>query len=353
VTPRLRVGPPWLRALALLVCTQCHSRGPEVAASAPAVAVQTVTDEADAALHLLEVRQLGLTSDETAWRQLFESDGYLDLKRRELGMRRPFTDSAFRAFLLSDTLRARTGELRRTLDAYRHIDIAGSAKRALAYLPDGAFIRARLYLEIKPRTNSFVYPVPSGSAIFLYLDPAVPRERAEQQIVTHELHHIGISQSCPKRSADVSNSVETARTYAGALAEGLAMLAAAGSPEVDPHATSAASVRDRWTRDYAQWPRDLRRVERFLLDVGEGRLIDPDSIAAAAAPFWGDAQGPWYTVGYAVAATIERVDGRETLRNVVCDPATMLAAYNDAVTRSGSGDSVPRWDERLIAMLRR
>jgi hypothetical protein len=182
----------------------------------------------------------------------------------------------------------------------------------------------------------------------------VPRERAEQQIVTHELHHIGISQSCPKRSEDGSSGVETARAYTGALAEGLAMLAAAGSPDVDPHAASTAPVRERWARDYAQWPRDLRRVERFLLDVGEGRLTNSDSISAAAAPFWGDAQGPWYTVGYAVAATIERVDGRDVLRRVICDPAAMLATYNDAVARSDGGDTtMPRWNERLIAMLRR
>jgi hypothetical protein len=312
-----------------------------------------VSDEADAALHLLETRQLGQAPDEAAWRRLFESQGYVDLKRRELGMRRPFTDSAFRIFLLSDTLRARTSDLRRALDEYRHIDVAGSARRALAYLPDGASIHARLYLEIKPRTNSFVYPVPSGSAIFLYVDPTVPRGRAEQQIVTHELHHIGISQSCPKHTEDGSTGIETARAYAGALAEGLAMLAAAGSPDVDPHATSTPAVRDRWARDYAQWPRDLRRVERFLLDVGEGRLTNPDSIAATAAPFWGDAQGPWYTVGYAVGATIERVDGRAVLRKVVCDPAAMLETYNDLVVRSRGGDTMPRWDRRLIAMLRR
>lgn len=341
------------RATCLLTALVVACRHPErFQTRQPVIAVELVSDEADAAMAILDDRARGVRVADAAWQRLFDSDGYQDLKRRELGMRREFSDSAFRAFLLSDTLLARRQALRVALDDYRHLDVDASARRAAAYLPAPTTIRSRLYLEIKPRTNSFVYPVPSGRAIFLYVDPARPRDRVEDDIVTHELHHIGIAQSCPQDSTAPPSPIGAARSYAGALAEGLAMLAAAGDPGVDPHVASAPSVRERWHRDLARWPDDLRRVERFLLDIGEGRLANHDSIAAAAAPFWGDAQGAWYTVGCAVATTIERAAGREALRGVVCDAGRMLRLYNELVQHRPELAGLPRWSDRLLALLR-
>jgi hypothetical protein len=270
----------------------------------------------------------------------------VNLKAREAGMRRPFTDSAFAAFMTSDTLLERRAALRAAVDEYRRIDVAASGARALRYLPDGASIRARLYLLVKPRTNSFVYPIPQGRGIFLYVDPTVSRGVAERDIVTHEMHHIGQAQSCAS-AADVAGPRALARRYVGALGEGLAMLAAAGSPDVDPHALSAPAERARWQADFARWTEDLPRVDRFLLDVATGRL-GGDSVAAAAAPFWGDAQGAWYTVGYAVSTTIERELGRDRLRASLCDAAAWLQAYDEAARRRG----LPRFSEELLGLLR-
>lgn len=126
------------------------------------------------------------------------------------------------------------------------------------------------------------------------------------------------------------------------------MLAAAGDAQVNPHELSPPAQRARWDRDVARWKEDLPVVESFLLDLAEGRLTNADSISARAAPFWGDAQGPWYTVGYMVGATIERELGRDALRRVMCDRAAMLAAYNDVARRRG----LPLWSARLIELLR-
>ncbi len=83
----------------------------------------------------------------------------------------------------------------------------------------------------------------------------------------------------------------------------------------------------------------------------EGRLTDPDDVAKAGMSFFGE-QGPWYTVGWAMAATIERVFGRERLITEICDPLRRLATYNEAARkRNAAGDSVPLWSPRLIAEL--
>ena len=127
------------------------------------------------------------------------------------------------------------------------------------------------------------------------------------------------------------------------------MLAAAGGPAEHPHAFSAADDRARWDRDVANAPADLARVQGFLLDILEGRLTDPDSLRERGMAFFG-VQGPWYTVGWLMASTIERVQGRKTLVASLCDPAGLLRRYNEAARRPAAG-RLPRWSDRLVARL--
>jgi len=128
----------------------------------------------------------------------------------------------------------------------------------------------------------------------------------------------------------------------------VAMLAAAGGPEVHPHATSPPEDRARWDRDIANASADLRRVEIFLLDVLERRVTDADSIGRAGMSFFG-VQGPWYTLGWLMASTVERSEGRAALVKVLCDPAELLAAYNAAARRSRG--ALPLWSDALLARL--
>src|SRR5687768_15810054 len=80
-----------------------HGPAPGAGAAAPAgVDVRIVTDEAEAALAILERRSRGEPIPEPAWTALFASEGYRRLQQREAAMNRVFTDSSFRAFLLSD-----------------------------------------------------------------------------------------------------------------------------------------------------------------------------------------------------------------------------------------------------------
>lgn len=307
-----------------------------------------VTDEATAAIQILEQRVAGRPVGEESWRHLFSTEGYRRLESREAAMGRAFEDSAFRAFMMSDSLLGRTADLRRTLDSWRNTDLGTARRKALAYLPAGTPIRAKVYLLVKPRTNSFVFEVDSDPAIMLYLDPSRTTAQLENT-VAHELHHIGYGSACHSAPVVKDSAVAVARRWLGAFGEGVAMLAAAGSPVVHPHAASPTQERRRWDRDVANVGADLRRVEGFLLDIIDGRVTDPDSITQVGMSFFG-VQGPWYTVGWVMASTVEREAGRPALVAALCDPARLLAAYN-AAARGRSAPAPPLWSERLIARI--
>src|SRR5207302_67861 len=161
---------------------------------------------------------------------------------------RDFTDDDFKKFVLSPELRTKAATLRHTLDTWRSTDLVSSGHRVLAYLPEQAHIKAKVFPLIKPQPNSFVFDTTTDPAIFLYLDP--DKSAADfENTVAHELHHIGFSsvdsltEECLK---DLPANARPAVKWMSAFGEGFAMLAAAGGPDVDPHTASSPEVHARW-----------------------------------------------------------------------------------------------------------
>ncbi len=320
--------------------------------SRPTVDVRQVTDEAELVLALLAKKKANQPITETDWRRIFESEGYVRLKRRELAMKRSFEDADFKAFVLSDQLAQRAPALEETLVRWKRADITRAGRLALAYLPKHARIRAKIYPVIKPRENSFVFDVNTDPAIFLYLDPAVSREEFENTLA-HELHHIGYAGNCPsaKTSKDISelpSNVKTVITWIGGFGEGFAMLAAAGGPNVHPHAVSSPEERARWDKDVANFNDDLKKVETFFLDILGNRLT-ADQIQEKAASFYG-IQGPWYTVGWKMSALIEKTYGRAKLIECICDVRKLLPTFNQAAAKYNRRSRKPlaQWSPTLL-----
>ncbi|MCL6481608.1 MAG: hypothetical protein K6U02_07770 [Firmicutes bacterium] len=244
----------------------------------------------------------------------------------------------------------------RTLKSWKQADLTAAAQRALAYLPARTRLRAKIYPVIKPKTNSFVFELETDPAIFLYLDPELTPAQFENT-VAHELHHVGLSTACLPwfESAEFKQQPEEVRTvleWVGAFGEGLAMLAAAGGPDVHPHATSPAEDRARWDRDVANFNADLRKIEQSFLDVLNRRLKTEEEIRNVAFSFFG-VQGPWYTVGWKMAVTIEQGLGRDELIARLCNPAELLIAYNEAGARhnAATGESLALWSPELLSRL--
>jgi hypothetical protein len=127
------------------------------------------------------------------------------------------------------------------------------------------------------------------------------------------------------------------------------MLAAAGGPDAHPHAASPPEVRARWDKDVANFNEDLKKVEKFFIDILEKRLTEEAKIREAGFKFFG-LQGPWYTVGWKMAVTIEQTYGRARLIACLCDTRNLLATYNDAATRTNRAAHAPLalWSTALI-----
>ena len=296
------------------------------------------TDQAEAALAIVS----GLGD----WKRLASTDGYIRLKQREADMGRPFKDNDFRKFLSSGGIRNQKNLLSAALDEWKRADFRAIASRVRSYLPTDAKLRATVYIVIKPRTNSFVYELTTNPAVFLYLDPTIKKEEFENT-VAHELHHVGLATLPPNVAADgvsESSGRQQARRFVGAFGEGLAMLAAAGGPDIHPHQHSSAEVRARWDRDQLNLPRDLGALEAFLLDTVAGKLSENQQREKMMS-FFGE-QGPWYTVGWAMAAAVEKAKGRSALVECTKDMPRLLLLYNEAVD-----DSKPKWSTQLLDSL--
>lgn len=339
---------------ALLIIASLFGLAPAQTAVSPAVNVRLVTDEAEAVLAILSKRKAGQPVTDPDWQRVFESEGYVRLKKRELSFKRSFEDADFKTFVLSEPLAQRAQALDETLQRWKHVDVNGAAGLALAYLPKDARIQAKIYPVIKPRENSFVFEVKTDPAIFLYLDPAVSAPKF-QNTLAHELHHIGYGTRCPAAStaAEIDKlpaNVQKAITWIGGFGEGFAMLAAAGGPDVHPHAASNIEDRTRWDKDLANFNDDLKRVERFLLDILEGKLTD-EQIQQTGFSFFG-IQGPWYTVGWKMAVVIELTYGRAKLIEVFCDQRKLLSTYNEAATRFNQKSDKPLalWSSTVVSL---
>ena len=318
--------------------------------------VTLVTDEADAVLQILAKRATNQPVSDADWQRLFDSEGYVRLRRREESMQRPFTDEEFKSFVLSDKLLQNAGALAKTLANWKRAKAAGAARRALDYLPNDAVIRAKIYPVIKPRENSFVFEVKTNPGIFLYLDPAKTKEQFENTLA-HELHHIGYGSRCPERNVETeiairSPAVRDTLHWIGAFGEGFAMLAAAGGPDVHPHKFSAAEDRARWDRDMGNFNNDLKQVESFFRDILDGRLKD-DERDKRGFSFFG-VQGPWYTVGWRMAVLIEETFGRKRLIECMCDQRKLLATYNEAARRYNNKSAEPLvlWSSEIVDAVR-
>jgi hypothetical protein len=321
-----------------------------------AVNVRLVTDEAEAVLAIVAKRKEILPIAETDWQRVFSSEGYVRLKARENSMKRSFEDADFKTFVLSDQLKQRKQALDETLVRWKTADVTGAARLALAYLPKHTRIVAKIYPVIKPRENSFVFDVEGDPAIFLYLEPDQSKEKFENTLA-HEFHHIGYADSCPSKqtSAEIANLPPNAREvlkWIGAFGEGFAMLAAAGGPDIYPHAVSSPEERARWDKDVANFNNDFKKVETFFLEVLENHLTK-EEIQKTASSFYG-IQGPWYTVGWKLSVLIEKTFGRARLIECICDQRKLLATYNRAAVRYNrtSREPLALWSATVINGIR-
>jgi len=341
----------WLLFYIAVVLCSCHTA---IAQSTPAVQLTLDTSEAEQALRILDKQAAhqSITSDD--WQRLFATVPYQWLKARETSVGRAFTDGDFEHYLLSPETLARRSEWEETLAVLKQANMTALGTGVLAWLPPGAVIHARVFPEIKPVHNSFVWSKKGeGPAIFLYLERQ-SRDKFENT-VAHECHHIGL-ESLDKQQeaiqARLPPNVKRALNWMTAFGEGEAMLAAAGSSDRHPHWEDDGEARARWDGDMMHFNADLQSIEQLLMDILDGTLTSDEEIQKRAAPFWGDVQGAWYTVGYEMAALVEKQYGRQAFDQCLLDLRKLLTMYNQIAERANAkGATLATWSPQLLAKL--
>jgi len=181
------------------------------------------------------------------------------------------------------------------------------------------------------------------------------REQFENT-VAHELHHIGYGTACPVPAASAKIAqqpapVQQMAKWIGAFGEGYAMLAAAGGPHVHPHAASKPEDRQRWDRDMADFRKNQQELDGFFRKILRGEMTAEQADKQAYTYF--GIQGPWYTVGWKMAVTIEETYGRPRLIELMCNGPAVLATYNAAAAKSSKpGDEPPAlWSPEIVKAL--
>lgn len=339
-----------------MLWTMCVWLAAHMTAAGATHEVTAELDQIEAAVAILEIQAEGGEPDEGMWQALWNSHGYERLIERETAMgREDGFDIKLKEWMTSSETVARARGFRQALTRWREFDPSAAAARARAYLPAGTPLRATLYPVVKHTSNSFVFDLSGDAAIFMSVDPQTSSEMI-QAVMTHELHHVGLAR-CPD-TADMERLSETQQqvvSWLGILGEGVAVLATAGGPMRHPHYYSPATEYLVWERDVADFARDLERMETFFMALLDGEIEEKDQrsrlfefVSTDDVP-----QGPGYTVGWKMAAMVERGLGRDALLATMCDPRALLESYNRVVERTQTETArLPMWSAAFLKRLK-
>lgn len=318
-------------------------------------------DEAEATIRVLETQAAGEPVAEEAWLELFDTDGFRRVLERELAMNelvgydRGFSPKSFRDWAESDASLSDLDGIRAGLEVWREVDLDRAGALALAYLPEHARIRATVYPLVREQTNSFVFDLGGERpAIFMYVAPGQSAAALEHTLA-HELHHVGFATACAAPAAGAEDDL--ARSLLRGFAEGVAVLAAAGGPDGETHPFDDDEVRDNWARRLDSLDTDMAAFETFMDSVLTGRMTTAEAHRRVFRFITSDGvpQGPFYSLGWHMAATIERELGRETLVDGLCRPERLLLDYDVAAATIAARDpdaAPPRWSDSLLDRLR-
>lgn len=326
------------------------------ASGAPASAIKLDLDasEAEQAILIVAKERAGAPVTEQDWKRLFTTAPYRELKAREESVGAGFTDDQFKQFLASPAAQAKLDVWKRTVAGMKSANMTVIGQRDLAWLPHGATLHARVFPEIKPLPNSFVWKHEQKDAPAIFLAVQEQSRASFENTVAHELHHIGLESLEHRQEAlqaGLPAQVKLAMKWMSAFGEGEAMLAAAGSDERHPHWEDDAVARARWDSDFMHFNVDVKSVQDLLLDILNGKLTTDAEIQKRAAPFWGY-QGAWYTVGYEMAVLVDKRFGRKSFDECLLDPRLLLSRYNQVAKEANAqGASLEIWSPELMDKL--
>lgn len=311
--------------------------------------VSFILDQYEMALHIMESNTK--SEKEALLIELFRTTGYKWLKERELAMEQGFSDADFSEFIVSDILHQQAPAFRLALDKLQKLSLESLINQAKEYLPAHAMIDTFIVPLIKPKSNSFIYPVGEKVVVFLYLHPNVTASKLQNTLI-HELHHIGLNSVYKGLSTmidDISDHhVRELVQFTQPLGEGYAMLAAAGGPNIHPN-DHDQELKALWDQRMISFDEDFYALDQYYCNLLSGKYDQKEALERGMELF--GIQGPWYTVGWKIAAVIEQICGKSRLIQCIANPTLLFSTYNQAVYSYNQdlNISLPIWSSELVA----
>src|ERR1700744_6001399 len=137
--------------------------------TAQRVSLSLDCSEADAVLSILDKINRHASVTDSDWNVLTNTLPYQEVQAREASFHNSFSNDDFKKFVESGKLAPQAADLAKTLNVWRNEDMQAIGNSVISYLPPGATIRAKVFILIKPASNSFVWNRPGeDKAIFLY-----------------------------------------------------------------------------------------------------------------------------------------------------------------------------------------
>lgn len=343
---------------ALLACLVPVDASLATVSQAGPLHLKVEVGQAQAVLALADTSMRGGHIGADDWQRLETSPAYVRWTERQRGIGFPVDKAAFRNFVQSTDLRDQLEPLRAKVGEWSALDPSTAGTLAAAYLPAGTQLRATVYPLIKASKNTFVYDLQGDPAIFFSIDTSETAP-AFTNTLAHELHHVGVATACAgDEEVTAGGRSEAVLKWLSAFSEGRAMLAAAGGPDSHPHATSPADAIGQWERDLGKAAGDAPGLEAFFAALMDESLGE-DAATRRGMAFINDKerpQGPFYTVGWLMAATVEQEFGRDRLVAGTCAPERLLLDYDDALRqrelRGIDVTRLPRWSAGFLVRLR-
>ncbi|MFO7814519.1 MAG: DUF5700 domain-containing putative Zn-dependent protease [Halanaerobiales bacterium] len=315
------------------------------------LSIKFIFDQVENALYILAKQNKNKTINKSVWDNLFSSEGYQLLVKREKDMGNELSKKDFKSFLLDERQLSNYENYMNTLKLLKDLELEQLLSKTKKYLPKKAKINTTIIPVIKPQNNSFVHEINDKLVLFIYLEPGMSRAKLENKLI-HELHHIGFDDIySPEKYKYLSQQTQKMIEWTNAFGEGFAMLAAAGGANIHPNKFDEG-LKEKWDSNIKKFNKDFELIENFFVKILKDKFSNEKELYNRGYELMvnNGGQGSWYTVGWKIAVVIEKIKGKEVLFGCMSDLTYLYPRYNEAVKDYNKkyNENLKSWSDKII-----
>ena len=162
------------------------------------------------------------------------------------------------------------------------------------------------------------------------------------EFFAHEMHHIGLTQIIRSKRQTLSldeNKSKVFRFITSLVEEGSA------SYLINGHRDLELMKKDPGFTNYLEKTDELLNTcESILSTVLEGKIISDNDYDKLTSPMLGNG---YHSAGAAILGVIDRVQGFDTIMEILSDPRKLLVKYNEAAGSESQNSAVYKFNSKL------